>query len=104
VDGELRFTQPATLPERVTALVLDPATEALVVGATADDISTHGLPLDRFDLALVAEGAGLSGAAGSLLKDCCGVVRQDLAVDGLSARAWPDIQAVLERRAARGTA
>ena len=100
IGDEQRFTTPATLPERVTALVLDPATEALVVSATANDISTHGLPLDRFDLALVAGGAGLSGAAYGLLQDCCGAVRRDLPADFVSTAVESDIQAVLARRAA----
>ena len=100
VGDEQRFTSPATLPERVTALVLDPATEALVVSATANDLSTHGLPLDRFDLALVAAGAGLSGAAYGLLQDCCGAVRRDVPADGISTAVEPDIRAVLDRRAA----
>lgn len=98
IGPERRFTAPASLPERVSALVLDPATEALVVGATADDLSTHGLPLDRFDLGLVAGGAGLSGAAHGLLSECCGTVRRDLPVAGTGAAARADIAAVLQRR------
>lgn len=97
IGAERRFTSPTSLPERVTALVLDPATEALVVSATADDLSTHGLPLDRFDLALVAGGGGLSGAAHSLLRECCGTVRRDLPAEGLSTAAGPDIEALLAR-------
>ncbi len=100
LGDELRFNGPATLPERATALVLDPATEALVVSATAADLSTHGLPLDRFDLALVTAGTGVSGAGFSLLKECCDTVRRDLPPEGIGSAAGPDIETLLTRRAA----
>jgi cyanophycin synthetase len=70
VGEELRFTGDAPLHERAMALVLDPACEAIVVAATAAEIATHGLPLDRFDVALVAADAGLSPATMALLNEC----------------------------------
>ncbi|MBL8199942.1 MAG: hypothetical protein JNK40_03135 [Chromatiales bacterium] len=100
VGTELRFTQAMPLPERVIALVLDPCCEALVIAATAAEISNHGLPLDRFDVALVSADAGLSRAASSLLTDCCVTVRHDLPAEAIATAGWPDIAAVLERRGA----
>ncbi len=42
-----------TLQDRVNSLIADPLCQAIVVGSSADDISRYGLPLDRFDLALI---------------------------------------------------
>ena len=53
LGGQPRMTGPASLPARVTALVLDASCDALVIGATATEIERHGLPLDRCHLALV---------------------------------------------------
>lgn len=78
VGDDLRFTGDALLPDRALALVLDPACEAIVVAATAAEIATHGLPLDRFDVALVGADAALSAATLSLLQECCRVVESGL--------------------------
>ena len=51
--GQPRMPGTAALPARVTALLLDAACDALVIGTTAAEIEQHGLPLDRCQLALL---------------------------------------------------
>lgn len=70
LGGEPRCPATALLPERVVAMVLDPGCTALVISATADDLRQHGFPLDRCDLAVVSESAGLSPALLGLVRDC----------------------------------
>ncbi|MBL8224989.1 MAG: ATP-grasp domain-containing protein [Chromatiales bacterium] len=84
---EQRFTGNALLPDRAMALVLDPACEAIVVAATPAEIATHGLPLDRFDIALVDADAGLSQATLALLRECCGSVEAGLPPGTFAAAA-----------------
>jgi cyanophycin synthetase len=94
IGDDLRFTGAALLPDRAMALVLDPACEALVVAATAAEIASHGLPLDRFDVALVGADAGLSPATLALLRECCRSVEGGLQPGAFAAAA--------SRLAARG--
>jgi hypothetical protein len=87
IGDDLRFTGDALLPDRALALVLDPACEAVVIAATAAEIATHGLPLDRFDVALVAADAALSPATLSLLKECCRIVEDGVRPGGFAGAA-----------------
>ncbi len=66
LTGQPRMTGPASLPARVTALILDAGCDALVIGTNAAEIERHGLPLDRCHLALVGA-APLSAALEALL-------------------------------------
>ncbi len=66
----IRHRGEAALPARVRALLLDPGCEALVIGASAEEIDRHGFPLDRCDLALTAAGVALSGPMSRLLAAC----------------------------------
>lgn len=50
--GAVRCLPGTRLPDRVEALVADPACQALVVTMPAADIDRDGLPLDRFDLCM----------------------------------------------------
>jgi D-alanine-D-alanine ligase-like ATP-grasp enzyme len=52
--GDLpRFRERMPLAVRARALVLDPECEALVIGATAQEIEHQGLPLDRCHVAII---------------------------------------------------
>jgi cyanophycin synthetase len=70
LDDAPRHGQSAALPERVRGLLLDAGCDALVIGTSAAEISQHGLPLDRCDLALVADAATLSPALARLVTSC----------------------------------
>jgi len=50
---EPRAIEHVRLAERVQALLLDPACEALVVACTPEEILAQGLPLDRCDLCVI---------------------------------------------------
>ena len=53
LGGEARVMEHVRLAERVQALLLDPACEALVVACTPEEILEQGLPLDRCDLCVI---------------------------------------------------
>jgi cyanophycin synthetase len=55
LGSERRFRSEVALPERIRALLLDPACEALVVIARPDEIALCGLPYAKFSLAIIAE-------------------------------------------------
>lgn len=76
VDGQLRLKAQASLPDRVTALILDPACEAMVIAATAQDLREHGFPLERCDLALVAPALAADESLARLVAGCAGSLRQ----------------------------
>lgn len=95
VGADRRFIRDAPLPDRVMALVLDPACEALVVSMTGGELARHGLPLDRFHVALVASGSGLSRAAVALLASCCGTVHQELAPGAFGPAATQGLRGIV---------
>ena len=70
IDGQSRCLGTEDLPARVTALLLDPACHALVIGATLAEIERHGFPLDRCDLAVVAPGCEPTDALRRLIDRC----------------------------------
>ena len=53
LGNEQRFRADAALPERIRAMLLDPACEVLVVTARPDEIAQCGLPYAKFGLAVV---------------------------------------------------
>jgi cyanophycin synthetase len=70
LDGRVRCTNAQMLPARVTALLLDPGCDALVIGASVEEIERHGFPLDRCELAVVAAGIALSDPLAGLVRGC----------------------------------
>ena len=69
IGEETRCAATDKLPARVMALLLDPACQAVVIGASIDEIERHGFPLDRCDLAVVA-GAALDDRIERLIRSC----------------------------------
>jgi cyanophycin synthetase len=70
LDGRIRCTGAQTLPARVTALLLDPGCDALVIGTSVEEIERHGFPLDRCELAVVGAGIALPDALADLVRAC----------------------------------
>jgi cyanophycin synthetase len=70
LGGQLRFKDARSLPQRVLALVLDGACEALVIGASPTDLEQHGFPLDHCDVAAIAEGTQIREPLRRLIGDC----------------------------------
>jgi len=77
LGSERRFRGEAALPERIRALLVDPACEALVVTARPDEIAQCGLPHARFGLALVTEPGALSPEVDRLIATHVGRVLRD---------------------------
>ncbi len=98
VGGERRFSHAASVPSRVAALVLDASCEALVVAVTAAELEAHGFPLDRCDLALVCEEAGLSAPLEQLVGACAARVIRPAAPDDIDAGCQSAIADVLRAR------
>jgi hypothetical protein len=67
MGSERRHLGAADLPLRVLSLLLDPACEALVVGATLAELERHGLPHVRFDLAIMSASDELPQALHELI-------------------------------------
>jgi len=76
VGGQLRLKAQASLSDRVTALVLDPACEAVLVATSSAELREHGLPLERCDLALVAPTLYADEPLARLVAGCAGSLRQ----------------------------
>ena len=92
--GRPRMKSPATLPKRVTALVVDTACEAVVIAATAQEIEAHGFPLARCDVALLGAGASIPAPVRRLIADCADTVH------GLPGNGIADGEALAAIRAA----
>jgi len=92
VGAAPRFGPGARLADRALGLVLDPACQALVMAATAAELSEQGLPLDRFHLVLVPASSTVSRAARSLLRECSRTVQADLPAGCLAAAAADALQ------------
>jgi hypothetical protein len=67
---EPREMEQVRLADRVQALLLDPACEALVVACTPEEIANQGLPLDRFDLCVIEPGLKSWKPLRGLLERC----------------------------------
>jgi len=101
IGGYLRCGEGDTLADRVRALVLDASCDALVIGATAQEIERHGFPLDRCDLALVCEAADAPAAMRELVDACAGTVVSGVSVRTLDGDALSTIEAIASRSAGR---
>jgi len=83
-DATLLNHQPrshpsATLPEKIRALLLDSACDAIVIAATVADIERHGFPIDRCDLTVIAATTPVSDPLRHLCERCSVAV-----VDGVT--------------------
>ncbi len=93
--GRLFSADTGELPARVMALLLDPSCEALVIGAAPTDIERHGFPLDRCNLALIAEGVKLSAPMRDLIEKCADRVINEVNSQNLEPLAFSTITQVL---------
>ena len=66
-------------------LMRNPSTRAFAAVANPEEILRHGLPADRFDLALVMKGASLPEAWMRTLAANCGAVRTDASPEDVGA-------------------
>jgi cyanophycin synthetase len=97
IAGYLRCREGDTLADRVRALLLDAACEALVIGTTPQEIERHGFPLDRCDLALVGAGAELPRAMRELIGACAGTVISDVSAETFDRDAEPAVEGIAGR-------
>lgn len=81
LDHQPRSHPSAALPERIRALLLDSACDAIVIAATVADIERHGFPLDRCDLVVIAATTPVSDPLRHLCEHCSVAV-----VDAVTAR------------------
>ena len=79
--GQLRCKNADRMPARVMALLLDASCDALVIGVSSREIDQHGFPLDRCDLALIAEPNSLSAQQRRLTENCA-----ELVIDGVTGQ------------------
>ena len=100
IAGKPRVFVGASLSSRVTALLLDPSCDALVVSTTPAEIERQGFPLDRCDLALIFGPEPVTEALRRLLEQCASAV-VDVAADGFDRTLALLIEALLSRRPPR---
>jgi len=81
LGGQPRFIQQVRLADRVVALLLDPACEALVVACMQDDILREGLPLDRCDVCMIDPQVKLLESVRTLLTQCSSRVITDAPIE-----------------------
>lgn len=81
LGGEPRASEHVRLAERVQALLLDPACEALVVACTPEEIIGQGLPLDRCDLCVIELQVKSWQPLRGLLEQCSGRLVEDAPTD-----------------------
>lgn len=93
IAGQPRCRSMDALPARVQALLLEATCDALVIGASVQDIETYGLPLDRFDLALIVEPTSVSSGLRQLIGGCAGEV-----IDGLGPENFDMVARTIEAR------
>jgi len=89
--GRPRCGDTDTLPARVLALLLDASCEALVIGATPQEIERHGFPLDRCDLALIVEPVSISADLRTLIDKCAREIIADVSSHNFDQSALPSI-------------
>ncbi len=100
LGGHLRFSGTATLPARVTALLLDASCAALVIGITPEEIARHGFPLDRCDLALIADSLNLAEPMQRLIWQCAATVIDGVSDRNINRTALPAIAKIAGQKAA----
>jgi cyanophycin synthetase len=86
LGGRPRFTQEVGLADRVTALLLDPACQAVVIASTTDDIVRDGLPIDRCDVCIVDPQITLTEPLRTLLTKCSSSLITDDSIEVALAR------------------
>jgi D-alanine-D-alanine ligase-like ATP-grasp enzyme len=96
--GMPRCKDTDTLPERIGALLLDSSCEALVIGASPEEIERHGFPLDRCDLALLGESISLSAPLRQLVEDCSEEVIDGLNGQNINKLASASLTRVVDKR------
>ena len=80
LGGEPRAIEHVRLAERVQALLLDPACEALVVACTPEEILEQGLPLDRCHLCVIEPQVKSWEPLRGLLEQCSGRIIENVPV------------------------
>jgi hypothetical protein len=100
IAGKPRLFVGASLSSRVTALLLDPSCEALVVSATPVEIERQGFPLDRCDLVLIIGAEPITQELRRLLEQCAPSVL-DVAENGFDRTLALLVEALLSRRPPR---
>lgn len=84
--GDVGLSGRRTLTHQSAEVVTrHPSTRAFAAVANPEEILRHGLPADRFDLALVMKGASLPEAWMEALSKHCGSVRKDASPDDVGA-------------------
>ena len=86
LGGELRVIEHVRLAERVQALLLDPACEALVVACTPEGIIEQGFPLDRCNLCVIESQVNLSEPLRGLLEQCSDQIVENVPTETALAR------------------
>lgn len=101
--GHPRCKDADQLPERVMALLLDAGCDALVISASPDDVERHGFPLDRCDVALIADGTVAGKPLRKLIDDCATSTVEGVTEENFDQRVVPTLTAALgDRRAPCG--
>jgi cyanophycin synthetase len=82
LNDELRVIKDSRLAEKVQALLLDPACEALVVACRPEQIIEQGFPLDRCTLCVLEPELRASEQLRGLLKQCSERVIEQIPTEG----------------------
>ena len=90
LGGEPRVIEHVRLAERVQALLLDPACEALVVACTPEEIIEQGLPLDRCDLCVIEPQVKSWEPLRGLLEQCSGRIIENVPTEAALTRWLKD--------------
>lgn len=92
--GQPRFKDARSLPERVMALLLDAGCEALVIVGSPSDLQQHGFPLDRCDVALIAEGTPVTDPLRRLITDCAGATFDGVTESNVDEKVLPMLASI----------
>jgi cyanophycin synthetase len=90
-----RCKDARSLHDRVLSLLLDGGCEALVIGASPGDIERHGFPLDRCDLALIAEETPVADPLRTLIGDCAASTIDGVTESNIDAKVSSAVTAIL---------
>ena len=91
IHGQQRFIHPARLVDHVTALLLDPTCEALVVACMQEDILRGGYPLDVCDLCIIDPQVNLTDSVRAVLTQCSSRVVTDAPIETALANWLEDV-------------
>jgi cyanophycin synthetase len=98
LDQDERCLGAEDLPARVMALLLDPACEALVAGASIGELERHGFPIDRCDLAVLADSDDGDDRIERLVRSCAGEVFRIAPGDSPARVIAPALEQLVARR------